>query len=71
MEANKLLAAARKDKDHTQESLATAIREMFPRARTSGGTISQWERMQDWRPRERTWRRLRAVLPALPLRPGQ
>jgi transcriptional regulator with XRE-family HTH domain len=71
MTASQLLADARKRQDHTQESLALAIRERFPRARTSKNTISQWERMQAWRPRDRTWRRLRTVLQELPPTPGQ
>lgn len=66
MTTSQLLADARKRQDHTQESLAEAIREKFPRARTSKNVVSQWERMQDWRPRDRTWRRLRTVLPELP-----
>ncbi len=71
MTTSQLLADARKKRDHTQESLAQAIREIFPRAKTSKDVVGKWERMQNWRPRERTWRRLRTVLPELPLKPGQ
>lgn len=69
MDANQLLISARKEEDHTQESLAQAIREKFPRARTSKDSVSKWERNKEWRPRERTWRRLRTILPDLPPRP--
>lgn len=63
-----MLREARVRANHTQESLAAAIREVFPGAKrlpTRPG-ISKLEKGRSGRPRDLTWARLRAVLPKLP-----